>query len=211
MLTRVRSAGPDAGISLTELLVTMSLMSIAGALGLTMLVTTANTTDRTADGSLSTAGARNTMSAWTDLLQVAVVPSGDPADRALTVTPTSLSFNAQLGNLPTCSDSCTTTATTRVTLQLRGDQLVQTLTRGTGAPDTVVQVSEGASLPAAADGVPACLFRPYRADGTALDCSNLDATATTGVTRVDVAFRITPRSGPVRSYTSTAKLPGGAT
>lgn len=208
---RARPTG-DAGITLTELVVTMSLMSIVAALALTSLLGTNDISTRTTEAGLGTASARTTMGSWTGLLHVAVI--SDPAApdvRALTITPTAISFRAQLASLPSCTDACATGAATAVTLAQRTVtedgpatvQLVETLGVGDTAR-TRVLVPSGVAV----DG--GCLFHPYAFDGTDLTCKPMTAIDSAKVGRVDIAFTVTDAAGRVQKFRSSAKLPGAS-
>lgn len=200
----------DAGITLTELVVTMSLMSIVGALSLTWFLNSTTITTRTIDAAQTTAGARNAVTAWAGLLQVADSRSpGGADDRITALTPTSITFDADLDNRPTCTTApCPTTATTPVTLALvtstsgstTTSQLVQTIVRASG-PTRLVQVPAGVTAGA-------CLFRPYDATGAALGCSGLTVAQRASITRVDIAFTVTPPTGPVQTYRTSVAVPG---
>lgn len=206
----------DAGITLTELLVTMGLMSVVGALALGVLVNATATTDRATEGSLAGSESRTALLSWTQVLQTAVAPDPtQPASttvRRLVVTPTSLEVDTQLGNKPSCSDTCTTGAVTRARLELRTTtvdgrstgQLVQTLTTAESS-SSVVLVSRGASAGP-------CLFTLV---GRGLPSSCGSATVPLrdplDVRRVDIAFTLTPSSGPAQSYRTSVTLPRSST
>jgi type II secretory pathway pseudopilin PulG len=208
---RLAGVHGDDGITLTELVVTMTLMSIVGALSLSFFLGSSASDARTIDSAQTAAGARNAVTAWSGLLQVADSTSpGGTDDRITALTPTSITFAADLDNRPTCSTApCPTTATTPVTLALVSTtsgtttttQLVQTITRTSGST-RLVQVPAGV---AAAGG---CLFRPYDATNAQLPCSGLTVAQRATITRIDIAFTVTPQTGPVQTYRTSVAVPG---
>ncbi len=95
-------ARPDAGITLTELLVTMGLSTIIGALTLMLFVHVDDSTSATTDRTIGAAQARIVMQAWSAYLGVADGPSapGSTSHRFEWVTPSSTVFYANLENRP---------------------------------------------------------------------------------------------------------------
>ena len=209
----------DDGITLVELIVTMSLMSIVGALSLTFFLGSSTTNARTIDAAQTASGARNAVTAWSGLLQVADSTNpGGTDDRITALTPTSITFAADLNNRPACTTApCPTTATTPVTLALVSttsgakttSQLVQTIARTSGS-STLIQVLSGAAVapvPVGATYTP-CLFRPFDATGTALPCTGLTVAQRASITRIDIAFTVTPPTGSVQTYRTSVAVPG---
>lgn len=209
---RWRTGGRDAGVTLVELLVTMGITSIVGALALGWLLDAGAATDRTTDASISTAGARTVLQSWSDLLRVAGSPTapGTSAGRFVSIDANSVTFNANLAALPACTTgACTFAGTSQVTLALRPAtlggvatrQLVQTITRG-GVPVTSVVVRTGAGLAA---NTP-CLVTPYTAAGAALPC---DATTRLdSIARLDLAFAVTPTGGVAQTFQTSVVVTG---
>ena len=209
----------DDGITLTELVVTMTLMSIVGALSLSFFLGSSASNARTIDSAQTASGARNAVTAWSGLLQVADSTNpGGTDDRITALTPTSITFAADLDNRPTCSAApCPTTATTPVTLALVSTtsgtttttQLVQTIARTSGS-SKLIQVPAGAALAPVPVGSSfgQCLFRPYDLTGTALPCTGLTVAQRSSITRIDIAFTVTPKTGPVQTYRTSVAVPG---
>lgn len=216
MLTAIRRLrAADDGITLVELVVTMSLMTIVSALALAFFVGSSTTSNATTESGLTSANARNAMQSWVQLLQLADQTSSDSSSsvaRLVSLTPTAITLNANLTAPSACSNgSCPAYTPTQVELFLRqttgshaSGQLAQTLTSSSGA-STVVQVPSGA----AASG--SCLFTAYASDGTRLGCQSLSSSQLASVARVDIGFTVTTDTGTTQTYASSAVLPGSTT
>lgn len=124
-LRRVR-ASADAGISLPELLMTMVLTSILGAITLMLFLAVDKSTSTTSDRSINAAKARNVLQSWSSYLQVSDGPTqGSALNRFEWFTPTSVLFYADLYNRSQAASSAPT-APTLVWLRLdTGKQLVE--------------------------------------------------------------------------------------
>jgi type II secretory pathway pseudopilin PulG len=216
---RVHGDDPEAGISLTELIVTMSLMSIVAALALNWLLGATSASTKTTNSSFATSDARNVLLSWPALLRVADAPltssstspappvsgAGTSTNRFQSITPTSISFNADLGNRPTsCTPGCSRGPTTLVTLSIvpvtvggtATNKLVQTLTTSTGKVSSVTVVASGAGrVPNATGTGSACLFTTYDQNGNKLNPSCSTSTPLASIARVDLAFTVTPTDG----------------
>lgn len=134
MLSRARRSttvlNRDAGVSLLELMVSIGLMAVAGAMAIPFFVTGTKLTSTTSDASIATANVRAVLSSVVGLLQLADTPSanaGYSTDRFQTITPSSVSFytNAN-GNR---SGSTSRSAPLKVVLTASGVKLTQYLYR----------------------------------------------------------------------------------
>ena len=105
MLTRARRrdrahrALGDAGVSLTELIVAMTLATILAAVTLRLFVTVNESTASTTDRTVNTAQARNTLQSWSAYLHVADGATvGSTSSRFEWLTSSDLLFYASLAN-----------------------------------------------------------------------------------------------------------------
>jgi Tfp pilus assembly protein PilW len=215
-LDRARRGGADAGVTLMELVVAMSLSTIIGACALGWFLSSSAATSTTIDANITTASARNALQSWAALLQVADSSSttGTGDDRLLSLSPSSISFNADLNNRASCPDTGRCPAvgpTTAVALSIRpaiiGGQptaaLVQVLTGANGAATSVLV--PGGAAPAQPSG---CLFTAFGANGENLGCSGLGRDQLTTVARIDIAFVVTSTSGHPQTYQTSATFTG---
>jgi prepilin-type N-terminal cleavage/methylation domain-containing protein len=227
-LALARATGPDAGITLVELMVTIVLMSIVSALALTWLLGESKTDTKTQNSTFTTSAARNVLDAWSALLRVADVPSngyasiaasGAPAPAPTTVAPgassvgrflaigtRSITFNADVANAPssTCAGSCLRGGTTQVTLSLTaGGAMTQQLVQQGSATKSVTLVSSGA----ASTSSNGCLFSTFDVNGNALGCG--PTTPLASIARVSLAFAVTPPlNGTAQSFQSSTVITG---
>jgi prepilin-type N-terminal cleavage/methylation domain-containing protein len=207
----IRDEGNDAGMTLMELVVAMTLMTIIGAMALGFFLGMNRADTRTVDANIATASARNALQSWTALLRLADSPvqPGSSANRFVELTPTKVVFYADLDNRSSCALSCAErTAPTLVSLSLDGSgadaQLVETrYLDGTPSASADRILVPGA---AASSG---WLFTPYDSlgvplnDGTALTTAQLAKIA-----RVDIAFAVQEPSGGSQSFRSSAAITG---
>lgn len=125
--SRISSPGTrDAGVSLIELAVAMTLMTIVGAMTIMFFVSMSSATTKTVDGNVSTANARNALEDWTRLLSFADSPqtAGSHDGRFEQITATTAIFYANTNNNRATS-SAARTAPTKVFLSLQNGQLVE--------------------------------------------------------------------------------------
>jgi type II secretory pathway pseudopilin PulG len=121
----------DAGITLTELLVAMTLAGLVGAMTLLVFVSTNRAVSDTSDSLIASGDARVTLQTWQTLMQAADAPqttntcsSGATAHRFEWITDRDTLFYANLGNRSTdTSGSCA--PQTMVWLALRNDALLE--------------------------------------------------------------------------------------
>lgn len=93
------AAANDAGVTLTELIVAMTLSVILGAITLTLLITVNNSASATTDRTIGSAQAATTLQAWTSYLRVSDgTTAGSPGHRFEWITPTDILLHADLGN-----------------------------------------------------------------------------------------------------------------
>ena len=159
-LRRTR-AGGDAGVTLMELVVSMTLMTIIGSMAMTFFVGMNTATSKTTSVNQSTAGARTVLDSWTALLRVAdsTVAPGSASGRILMVTPTEITFYADVNNR-TCSSTCSAVSNpTKIDLSLAGGQLVEKrYTYSSGAYPSTPTTTDVLASGASASG---WLFTPY--------------------------------------------------
>lgn len=220
-VAQMRDTGTDAGITLTELLVTMVLMSIVSALALTWLLGSSNSNTKTTNSGFATSDARNVLQSWPALLRVADSPynapaalaasgsptpaattgaPGDSTGRFLAISPTSLTFNADVGNRAPCSTACARTDTTQVTLALTNGALTQKLVTSSGT-NAITFVRTGATTGA-------CLFTAYDVDGNSLGCDP-STTPLASIARIDLTFSVTPdNSGTKQTFSTSTAITG---
>lgn len=106
MLTRLTSrlrrrprTADDAGVSLIEVVVAMTLSTILGTATLLFFTAANDSAASSLDRSISSAQARNALQSWTAYLRVSDGPAaGNPSHRFEWITPTSTLFYADLGN-----------------------------------------------------------------------------------------------------------------
>jgi type II secretory pathway component PulJ len=118
----------DAGITLMELMVTMSLMSVIGAMSVAFFVGSNRATSATADSSTTTANARTVMSSITQLIALADSPTtqaGYATGRFETITSSTLTFYSNTD--ANRGGSAARTAPTKVTLLATGTNLTEKL------------------------------------------------------------------------------------
>lgn len=107
---RVRSSA-DAGISLLELMMSMVLTSILGAITLMLFIAVDKSTSTTTDRAVNAAKARNVLQAWSSYLQVSDGPTAGAAlNRFEWFTPSSVLFYADLYNRSGSAGSLGTTS-----------------------------------------------------------------------------------------------------
>lgn len=142
MLSRWRRQS-DAGVTLIELVVGMTLMSIVGAIALNFFLGTTTQSNRVAEQSLVGASARAAMTQIAQTLQVADSPTaaGSSVGRFVTITPTDLAFYS---NISASSRAATASRTvpSEVEFTLTNGTLWESITpAGTNQPSKNVLVS----------------------------------------------------------------------
>jgi len=126
MLTRLRHraqaarASGDAGVTLTELIVAMTLSTILGAMTLMVFLNVDKATSATTDRTINTSSARNAIQAWTSYLRVSDGPTaGSAVNRFEWITAGDIMFHANLYNRATSGAGLgSTTPSTMVWLRL---------------------------------------------------------------------------------------------
>ncbi len=89
----------DAGVTLIEVVVAMSLSTILGTVALLFFTAANDSAASSLDRSISSAQARVALQSWTAYLRVSDGPAaGNPSHRFEWITPTSTLFYADLGN-----------------------------------------------------------------------------------------------------------------
>jgi len=126
LLHRRRAAVGEAGISLVEVLVAMTLSMILGAITMTLAVKVSSSSSDSTDRTISSEQSRNVMQAWSGYLQVADDPTstGTGVSRFEWFTASSILFYSDLNNRS--GSLATTGAPTMVWLRLdSASQLVE--------------------------------------------------------------------------------------
>jgi hypothetical protein len=209
------AATGDEGISLTELIVSMGLMTLIGALATLFFVGMDTANSKTVNSVNASSSARNALQQWTDLLRLAdssTTTAGSGNSRFVEIKPSTMTFYANLNNR--AADGSARTAPTKISLSLESGQLVQRVF-GTSSTRTLyfgtAVSTTGWLFQPYVSGSPPLLSEPNDCSGgTAGLCSTVsagDAILRT-VVRVDIAFTVTPTTGPVQTYTSSASITG---
>ncbi|MFN2518650.1 MAG: type II secretion system protein J [Jatrophihabitantaceae bacterium] len=226
---RTRSGrSADDGVSLIELVVSMTLMTIVATMTLTFFITMSTATTRTVDANVSTGGARGVLESWSRLLALAdssQATAGAGSGRFQQITPTNATFYADLTNRP--ASGAVRSAPTKISLSLENGQLVER----TYAPLSTTAPSAYPGLPTRTRyltdkvvlngwlftpyvlGTPPTISEPNACSGAAGICAGDpagDALLPT-VIRIDIAFTVQPPSGPAQTFTSSAAVTGGTT
>jgi type II secretory pathway pseudopilin PulG len=171
---RRRRAADDAGITLIELIVSMTITTILMTFGIVFFVQAERSGYKSSLTNQQTADARLTLDSWTSMLRVAGwLDQSAKTDRFEEITPTKIVFYANLNNRNTADFQVGTA--TKVALMLRvtnaatGDgQLVEVVFKPNNTtPKTVRQVAVNASP---TGGAP--IFQPYNQIGGAVDIAN---------------------------------------
>ena len=114
-MLRLRPGQDDEGVTLVELVVSMTLTIVLGAITLALAVTMNDSAAGTTDRSIGASQVRTALQAWGDYLQVADGPSaGSPQHRFEWIAGDSMLFYADLGNR---AGTTATTPPTRVWLR----------------------------------------------------------------------------------------------
>ena len=216
MLTRLRAIRQDdAGVSLTELIVAMVLMTICGTMTLLFFVNMNSASNTTVASNLASAQARTALQSWTTLLNLADSPdsAGSPTDRFIEITPTSATFYTNVDD-NRANNGSARTAPQKVELSLEGGQLVERdYNASTGALSRTHYLADDVTR----DGT-AWLFTPYCAvtaagSGTQTGVGTCGSTASGAsalatVVRVDVAFSLAVSGHSAQTFTSSASISG---
>lgn len=219
----------DDGVSLIELVMAMSLMTVIGAMTLTFFISLSSASTKTVKGNIATSAARTVLEAWNRLLTLADSPStaGAGSGRFVQLTPTSAIFYANV-NHNRATTSGARTAPTKISLALESGQLVER----DYAPLSPIAPSAYPGLPTSTQYlandvvISGWLFTPYvlgtppsikepndcsgGAAGLCAGIAEADALLPT-VVRVDIAFTVQPQDGPAQGFSSSAFITGGRT
>lgn len=228
----------DAGITLTELLVTMVVMMVVGVVGATFFIGTVQANQTTQERGYNTSQARDVLDSWTALLRVAdsATDTGSRTKRFLKVTPFEIQFYANVDNRqdsatqsPSAAPTAARSAPTLIDLQWVAGKLQERRTSASGtsthilasfvAPPTsnnwlFTPFANSVQLPLT---VSDCVSGTTRttgycgsdaADGTGTDDGRLDLLT---VDRIDIAFTVSdPTSRAPVSFMSSVSIVGPA-
>jgi type II secretory pathway pseudopilin PulG len=113
-------ASGDTGVTLIELIVSMTLTVVLGAMTLTLFLQISDAASGTTDRTINASSARNAIQSWTSYLRVADGPMpGSSLNRLEWITSGDLMFHANLYNRPTSVGGIASTgATTMVWLRI---------------------------------------------------------------------------------------------
>lgn len=165
----------DRGVTLAELMISMTLTTILGTMAVLFFVGATHEGYRTVLTNQNSGDARTTLDSWTTMLRVAGwLDPNTEADRFEEITATKIVFYANLNNRVTSTSApySAPSATTKVALMLR----VSNASKGTGqlievtfkADNTTVQSIRQLGFNAKATGG-APIFQPYSRAGSPLD------------------------------------------
>jgi prepilin-type N-terminal cleavage/methylation domain-containing protein len=203
MLSRLRRLRGDAGVTLVELMVSMAIFTLLGAMALTWFVGSNTANKATVDANITTASARNALQSWAGLIRLATPASGS-STAVTNLTATSITFSANLGALPSCSTgACVTDAPTTITLSARSvtgettDQLVQQI----GTASSVI-------VPSGVHVASGCIFTAYDATGASLGCSGVNLTDTRSV---QIGFTVETDTHHLQSFQTMATFTASTT
>lgn len=193
LIARLRAVRerPDAGVSLMELLVSMGLSTILGALTLMLFVNVNTSTAATTDRTMSTASARNAIQAWTGYLQVADgTTAGLKTNRIEWLTAADMLFYADINNR-SMSSLGTTSAPTMIWLRLdAANQLVEEQFPSTAAAGTSPGVcrvlATNVSQAVNSDGAVQPVFSAADVSGTTVTGTGTAPSPTTGCQKLPV-------------------------
>jgi len=184
MLTRLRHraqaarASGDAGVTLTELIVAMTLSTILGAMTLMVFLNVDKATSATTDRTINTSSARNAIQAWTSYLRVSDGPTaGSAVNRFEWITAGDIMFHANLYNRATSGAGLgSTTPSTMVWLRLdSAGALVEEQFPNTAAQGTNPSICRILVAKATAGGIATRLFTASDSLGYPLTGQNLGA------------------------------------
>jgi hypothetical protein len=218
-------ASAQAGLTLAELVVSMGLTTVIGAMALTLFVNINTSSGDTTDRSILVGQARDVLQAWSGYLQVADgTTAGATSHRIEWLTSTDLLFHADIDNRSTTA-TVAATAPDVVWLRLYGSQLVEE--RSHGGSTTCRTLADHVTVTS--------LFTAYDSTGTSMASQDLGtAPSASGrcaglpssygqsatsianlqnVSDVKIDFSITDTRGDrTQEFTSTVALPslGGA-
>lgn len=225
MLSRFRRAlstrmgrRDDAGITLAELIVSMTLTSILMAIGGTFVITSMHSTNATTLTNEQTADARLTLDSWTAKLRVAAFLDSAQTDRIEVLTPSKIVFYANLGNR-TGSDF-TVGAVSKVVLMLKqtnstsGDgQLIEIVFKGnTTTPTSVRRIALNARPIA---GRKTAVFTAYNYIGSELNPASYTGCKSGATVKTGLCLQTLPAGAgtvdPTVGLTSNAVTAGTMT
>jgi type II secretory pathway component PulJ len=188
MWRRLR-ASRDAGLTMAELVVTMGLSTLIGAMTLSLFLSIQSSATATTDRTVNSAAARTTLQSWTAYLRVADGPTaGVRTSRIEWLTSKDLLFYADLYNrgMNSSSDVATTSAPTMIWLRrdaagsLVEEQFASTAAAGTSPKVCRVLLTKTDTTTS--------LFTAQDSSGASMMSQNLGAapTASTGCQKLPI-------------------------
>lgn len=185
---RAARADGDAGITLMELLVSMALSTIIGAMTLGLVVNINTSSADTTDRSINSSSARNAIQAWTAYLRVADSTTAGlrPTNRIEWLTPNDMLFYADLGNRLSSTDTQLAQTLPPTMIWLRLDSkgaLVEEQFASTAAAGAAAKVCRTLATGVSA---PTALFTAGDRSGTAMTGLGTAPTASAGCQKLPV-------------------------
>jgi prepilin-type N-terminal cleavage/methylation domain-containing protein len=232
-LRRQRSEEPDAGMTLIELLVAMTLGTIVAAAALSTFIGTMNSTTHTTNTVINASQARTVLQSWSEMIRLVDSPYGAGTDsgRFGQVGPSTAIFYADIANR---TGSTAVGAPTMVQLSLTNGQVVQSLYTATNgsAPysypstPTSTQIlmgcpasttTNGCATPGSVTGLSFTAFYPNAGCATtnltAADLCTIDPVSTPSLqdaVAVGISITVAPADGGAsQSFTTLAAVGTG--
>jgi type II secretory pathway component PulJ len=183
----LRRPSGDAGITVMELLVSMVLSTVLGAMTLYFFVSVDKSSASADDRTISTANARNTLEAWTSYLQVSDgTTPGNGKNRFEWLTANDALFYANLYNRPGTGETVNAPTMIWLRLDTKGrlveEQFASSAVAGTAARicRRLAQTTSAGTTEIQANTGSLQLFTPRSANGSLLTHVDLGAAPTSG-------------------------------
>lgn len=156
----------DSGVSLAELVVTMAIMTVVGAMTTAFFVTNQKVSRATLERGFNAADGRIVLDSWVSMLRVTDSPGtpGLAAGRFLKITPTEIMFYSSMAARD--GSVATTSEPTLIDLALTDGIMIETHYGQAGAPNIVRKLAANVTTPG-------WLFTPYQGS-TSLASSDTD-------------------------------------
>ncbi|WP_375488674.1 type II secretion system protein J [uncultured Jatrophihabitans sp.] len=191
MLKRARRRD-DAGMTLVEVIVGMTLLSVVGAVAVSFFIGTEAQANRVTEQSLVGATARTAVAQVTKLLQVADTPTASPGDatnRFVNMTATDVTFYANIA-ATNRSGTALRGAPTKVDIQLTNGTLFQYLYAPQGSIAPATYPTTATSKTALVSGVTNSTVFTYCSDATDPSSSCTVTTNAASVSLVQITLTV---------------------